>query len=102
MKNRQVSNPMISCFMKGACRIHPVSRQMVPLWDLSIVLEALSQHPFEPLEGIGLKFLTFKTVLLIALVTAKHVSYLHALSVSSLLQGSLRIPFALTRLLYLR
>ncbi len=75
-------HPLISRFMKGACRIRPVSRQMVPLWDLSIVLEALSQHPFEPLEGIGLKFLTLKTVLLIALVTAKRVSDLHALSVS--------------------
>ncbi len=68
--------------MKGALRIGPVSRQMVLLRDLSIVLEALSQQPFDPLEGIGLKCLTLKTVLLLALVTAKHVSDLHALSVS--------------------
>ncbi|XP_046730060.1 LOW QUALITY PROTEIN: uncharacterized protein LOC124401673 [Silurus meridionalis] len=60
----------------------PVSRQLVPQWDLSLVLEALSHHPFEPVDGVGLKFLSLKTVLLVALVTAKRVSELHALSVS--------------------
>lgn len=71
--------------------------QMVPLWDLSIILEALSQHPFEPLEGSGLKYLSLKTVLLIALVTAKHVSDFQALSVSpSCLQfipGLIKVSF---------
>ncbi|KAK2823508.1 hypothetical protein Q7C36_020108 [Tachysurus vachellii] len=75
-------HPLISRFMKGARRIRPVSRQMVPLWDLPIVLEALSQHPFEPLEAVSLKYLSLKTALLLALVTAKRVSDLHALSVS--------------------
>ncbi len=75
-------HPLISRFMEGARHIRLVSRQMFPLWDLSIVLEALSQHPFEQLEGICLKFLTLKTVLLIALIMAKRVSDFHALSVS--------------------
>nr|XP_055041679.1 uncharacterized protein LOC129429181 [Misgurnus anguillicaudatus] len=75
-------HPLISRFMKGACRIRPVSKQMVPLWDLPIVLEALSQHPFEPIEAVSLKYLSLKTALLLALVTAKRVSDLHALSVS--------------------
>lgn len=75
-------HPLISRFMKGARRIRPVSKQMVPLWDLPIVLEALSQHPFEPIEAVSLKYLSLKTALLLALVTAKRVSDLHALSVS--------------------
>lgn len=75
-------HPLISGFMKGARPKWPVSRQMVPLWDLSIVLEALSQHTFEPSESIGLKFLSLKMALLVALVTAKCVSDLQALSVS--------------------
>lgn len=49
-------HPLVSRFMKGARRKLAVSRPLVPLWDLSIVLEALSQHPFEPLEEVGLKF----------------------------------------------
>lgn len=44
---------------------------MVLLRDLSVVLEALSQHPFGPLDGVGLKLLCLKTVLPLALLTAK-------------------------------
>ncbi|XP_052450263.1 uncharacterized protein LOC128011656 [Carassius gibelio] len=90
-------HPLISRFMKGARRKRPGARRMVPLWDLSTVLEALSQHPFEPLEAIGLKFLSLKTALLLALVSAKRVSDLQALSVSpSCLQfsaGFTRVSF---------
>lgn len=38
-------HPLISHFMKGVCRKLLVYRQLVPLWDLSTVLEALSHHP---------------------------------------------------------
>ncbi len=48
-----------------------------------MVLEALSQYPFEPLGSISLKLLSFKMVLLLALASAKCVSELHALSVPS-------------------
>ncbi|KAK0148792.1 hypothetical protein N1851_010874 [Merluccius polli] len=56
---------------RGARRKLPVSRPLVPLWDLSVVLEALSHHPFEPLEAVGMKFVSLKVVLLLALTTAK-------------------------------
>ncbi|XP_056093378.1 uncharacterized protein LOC130072339 [Rhinichthys klamathensis goyatoka] len=74
-------HPLIRRFMKGARRSLPVIRRTVPEWDLSMVLEALSQHPFEPLGSISLKLLSFKTALLLALASAKRVSELHALSV---------------------
>lgn len=45
------------------------------------MLEALSQHPFEPLEAVGLKFASLKTTLLLALTTIKRVSDLQALSI---------------------
>lgn len=45
------------------------------------MLQALTDHPFEPLEDTDLKILSYKTVLLLALATAKRVSYIHALSV---------------------
>ncbi|KAL6479143.1 hypothetical protein MHYP_G00125760 [Metynnis hypsauchen] len=66
-------HPLVCRFMKGAHRKRPVSRPLVPPWDLSLVLDALCCHPFEPLEGVGLKFLSLKTVLLLALTTAKRV-----------------------------
>ncbi|XP_075948857.1 uncharacterized protein LOC142951249 [Anarhichas minor] len=73
-------HPLVCRFMKGARRKLPVSRPLVPLWDLLLVLEALSQHPFEPMETVGMKFISLKTVLLLALTMAKRVSDLHALS----------------------
>ncbi|XP_056091163.1 uncharacterized protein LOC130070700 [Rhinichthys klamathensis goyatoka] len=74
-------HPLIRRFMKGARRSLPVIRRTVPEWDLSMVLEALSQHPFEPLGSISLKLLSLKTALLLALASAKRVSELYALSV---------------------
>ncbi|XP_048011810.1 uncharacterized protein LOC125245326 [Megalobrama amblycephala] len=74
-------HPLICRFMKGARRSLPVIRKTVPEWDLSMVLEALSLYPFEPLGSISLKLMSFKTALLLALASAKRVSELHALSV---------------------
>ena len=74
--------PLVCQFIKGALRDHPVSRSLFPTWDLVLVLDSLSRPPFEPLETVELRFLTFKTVLLVALTTAKRVSDIHALSVS--------------------
>ena len=74
--------PLIGRFMKGARRLLPVSRSLFPKWDLVLVLDSLSRPPFEPLETVERKFLTFKTVLLVALTTAKRVSDIQALSVS--------------------
>ncbi|XDV45836.1 hypothetical protein PO909_013859 [Leuciscus waleckii] len=62
-------------------------RRTVPEWDLSMVLEALSQYPFEPL-----KLLSFKAALLLALASAKRVGECLALSLIllSCLNASLR------------
>ena len=46
----------------------------------ALVLEALVSDPYEPLECSSLKALSFKTVLLLALTSAKRVSELCALS----------------------
>ena len=50
-------------------RITPV----LPQWDLFIVLEALSNPPYEPLREASLKHLIFKTVFLRAMSsTGRH------------------------------
>lgn len=74
-------HPLVCRFMKGARRKLPVSRPLVPLWELSVVLDALSHHPFEPMEVAEIKFVSLKTALLLALTTAKRVSDLQALSI---------------------
>ena len=75
-------SPLIRRFMRGVRKARPVTRSLIPPWDLSLVLGALSGPPFEPLETVEVKFLTLKTVLLVALTTAKRVSEMQALSVS--------------------
>ncbi len=76
-------NPLICRFMKGARRALPVSKPLSPSWDLGLVLDALSMSPFEPLDKVDVKILSFKTALLLALASAKRVSEIHALSVHS-------------------
>ena len=53
--------------------MNPPRPPSVPMWDLSLVLEALKAHPFEPLETVDMKYLTLKTVFLIALSSVKRV-----------------------------
>ena len=48
-------------------RDKPKGRRGVPTWNLSLVLHQLTQPPFEPLRKASLKYLTFKTVFLLAL-----------------------------------
>ncbi|XP_049341328.1 uncharacterized protein LOC125805033 [Astyanax mexicanus] len=76
-------HPLVCRFMKGARRLLPVSKPLSPSWDLSLVLEALSAAPFEPLDQVDFKILSFKTALLLALASAKRVSEIHAFSVHS-------------------
>lgn len=72
----------MSLFLKGAQRLRPRSLVRVPSWDLPLVLAALRGPPFEPLARADLRWLTVKTAFLLAIVSAKRVSELHALSVS--------------------
>ena len=80
-KDTASQHPLVCRFMKGARRLLPVSRPLVPPWDLAVVLDGLKGLPLEPLEETELKHLSLKTVLLLALASAKRVSDIQALSV---------------------
>ena len=56
---------------------------MIPQWNLALVHKAFLEEPFEPMDSCAMKFLTWKTVFLVALASARHVSCLHALSLES-------------------
>ena len=74
----------------------PDLRPLLPNWDLPSVLGALVASPFEPLSTCDMKYLTWKTVFLLALATASRVSELHALSVN---ENNLRVDNSGIRLL---
>ena len=56
----------------------PKGRRGIPSWNLSLVLHQLTKAPFELIKEASLKHLTFKTVFLLALGSAKHRSEIHA------------------------
>jgi integrase len=58
-------------------------RELLPSWDVKVVLRFLKKVPFEPLSKCGLQSLTFKTVFLVALASARRCSELQALGRAS-------------------
>ncbi len=69
--------------MKGARHTLPVSKPLSPSWDLGLVLDDLSMSPFEPLDMVDFKILSFKMALLLALALGKSISKIHTFSVRS-------------------
>ena len=67
-------NRLLASFHRDKPRVD----RHIPPWDLSLVLLALTREPFEPLATADLKYLTFKTVFLLALASGKRRSEIHA------------------------
>ena len=51
-----------------------------PAWDVALVLQCLTNQPYEPIREAEKRFLAQKTLFLIALASAKRVGEFHALS----------------------
>ncbi|XP_041437519.1 uncharacterized protein LOC108707890 isoform X1 [Xenopus laevis] len=77
------SGILLKRFFQGLKKLCPIIRSEVPPWDLSLVLKALMEHTFEPLEEASLKNLCLKTVFLLAITSARRVGELQALSIKS-------------------
>ncbi len=75
-------NPLAIQFLRGIRRLRPPVRPKMPTWDLAVVLKALSKAPFVPLEEVPLRFLTAKTVFILAISSLKRVGDLQAFSVA--------------------
>ena len=54
-------------------------KSSVPNWNLALVLQGLTQAPFEPMHLADIKYVTLKTVFLIALASGRRRGELHAL-----------------------
>lgn len=57
--------PLAIQFLKGALCIRPITKSFVPSLDLIVVLKAMSEPLFEPLESLDLRMLFYKTILLL-------------------------------------
>lgn len=72
-------DPYLTRLIASFYRDKPVIDRRLPSWDLRIVLQALTEAPFEPLGLAPLKWVTLKTVFLVALASGKRRSEIHAL-----------------------
>ena len=50
----------------------------IPSWNLSLVLQQLTKHPFGSLKSASLKHVAFKTVFVQALASGKGQTEVHA------------------------
>uniref|UniRef100_A0A6I8RZ83 Tyr recombinase domain-containing protein n=1 Tax=Xenopus tropicalis TaxID=8364 RepID=A0A6I8RZ83_XENTR len=80
LQSRLALNDTIRTFLQGVAHVVPPFRPPTPAWDLNLVLEALLEPPFEPLDSISDIWLTWKTVFLTAISSARRVCELGALS----------------------
>ena len=72
-------DPSITRLIDSFFRDRPVIGRCVPPWDLRVVLQSLTQAPFEPMALAPLKWVTFKTFFLVTLASGKRRSEVHAL-----------------------
>ena len=73
------SSVVITQLINGFKHAAPLRRSLCPKWDVTVVLTFLRER-CEPLHSLTIKVLTYKTVFLLALATARRVSGLHAIS----------------------
>ncbi|XP_040192735.1 uncharacterized protein LOC120926675 isoform X1 [Rana temporaria] len=74
-------DPLVKRFLIARDRLSPVHISRVPPWDLSLVLNQLTKAPFEPIDTIPIRLLTFKFAFLLAITTAKRIGDMQALSI---------------------
>ena len=70
----------VSMLFRSFSKTARPERLRPPNWDISLVLQSLTRAPYEPLRSADERFLAQKTLVLIALASAKRIGELHALS----------------------
>ena len=73
------TNELLSALLKNFKQTNLRTRNPAPQWSLTLVLETLRGPPFEPMEKAAIKWVTLKTVFLVALASGKRRSELHAI-----------------------
>ena len=94
-------HPLIRRFMRGIFNLRPSLPKYTHIWDVHQVFSHLKTY--EKVDKISLKYLTLKTVTLLALLTAQRCQTLHKLDLStlqvlpSMIRISITTPLKTTR-----
>ncbi len=76
-------HPLVARWVFGDRAQNPPRRSLVPRWNLSVVLAALIEKPFEPLHQATPRDLMLKVLFLLAATSARRVSEINALCIDS-------------------
>ena len=76
------THPLMKKFMKGVFQLRPALPRNEVTWDTSVVLDYLRRQ--SPVRSLDLKKLTFKLVMLLALLTGQRCQTLHAITLDNL------------------
>ncbi|XP_064409347.1 uncharacterized protein LOC135354804 [Latimeria chalumnae] len=72
---------VVKRFQKGLLLSKPPIKKPLAQWDINLVLAKLMEPPFEPAESVELRLLSWKTLFLVAITSARRISELQALVV---------------------
>jgi integrase len=91
------TQPLVTRFMKGVFETRPSLPRYSETWDVNVVLDYLAGLG-QP-EEQDLKMLTYKTVMLLALLTGQRRQTLHALNITTMDLNREKCNFVITSLL---
>ena len=91
------SHPLVTRFLKGVFESRPSFPRYQATWDVSDVLTYL--RTMGPVEELKLKALSFKTVMLVVLLSGQRCQTIHALTLSGMKQLDSQITFEVNTLL---
>ena len=90
-------HPLVARFMKGCYEHNPPKAKYSSMWDVNLVFNKI--RAWRSNRDMTMQQLTWKTVALLALVTAQRCQTLHALTVSKITWESDQVVFTLHKLL---
>lgn len=91
------THPLVSRFMKGVFQLRPTLPRYTAVWDIRLVLNYLRK--LSPLKDLGLRDLTFKLTMLLALTSAQRIQTLHKLRFDNMTCKNGSVEFYVTDLL---
>lgn len=91
------AHPEVTRHIKGIHRTNPPKAKLRVTWEVNTVFRMLKQ--WEPLEDLSFKKLTFKTLMLLALVTAQRIQGLFKMKLSGLVWLDERVLVTMDELL---
>lgn len=92
------AHPLTVRFMKGVFNLRPTAARYTETWDVDVMI-AFLKNKWAPVKYLDLKHLTFKTIMLMLLVSGKRGQSLHGLDLATMDNRKKTIVFYPTQVL---